>query len=356
MLVLAALLGWGAPEAGAVGTTYGVGNSPTAIDATDYNDDGEADIGVVNSADATVTVLLGAAGTTLVPQGPETACGAPRAIAAANLNPEEDDYGDFAVACADGTIRLLATPPTTIGTGVVPGGIAAGDVSDDGIPDLVMTAVQDNRVLIYRGRGDLTFRDPLRYRVGKKPMGVEIADLDRDGRPDVAVANSKDDDVSVLFGKGGGRLEGRKDLRAGKKPVDVTIGKYAGKPGLADLLTANLSRTPVLENFADDSLSLIENTGDRKFKRQVKLHDRAEPVDVDAGDVDGDGVDDPTVAYDYSGRIATFSAAGLLDYIAGDGPNPSAALGVVLVDLDGNGTDERVNSDTPNAKVNVYPG
>ena len=298
-----------------------------------------------------MTVLLGAAGTTLVPQPAEPACGSPRAIATANFNPDEDVYGDFAVACADGTVELLASPPTTLGTGVVPGGLAAADLNGDDIADLVMTAVNDARVLVYRGRGDLSFRKPQRYRVGKKPMGLEVADLDRDGRLDVAVANSKDDDVSVLFGAGGGRLTGRTDVKAGKKPVDMTIGRYKGKRKLPDLLTANVSRTPVAESFADDSLSLIENAEiARSEGRQLK-----DPLKRWTSTQGTWTTTDrrPQVAYYYSGRIATIGYGGPR-FIAGR-PESLRRIGHRPRRSRRQRGRRASNTDTPNAKVNVYP-
>ena len=77
---------------------------------------------------------------------------------------------------------------------------------------------------------------------------------------------------------------------------------------------------------------------------------------VAAGDVNGDGRDDPTVAYYVSGRIGFFYTNGSTDYIAGDGPGSVTPTDVALANLDADEANEIVNTDSTNDEINVYGG
>lgn len=99
----------------------------------------------------------------------------------------------------------------------VPSGIASGDVTGDGLPDVVVADVDtDGNLLVFAGNGDTTFTPPLSVPIGPRDSGyrgkvgghphVVIADLDADGLPyDVAVANPGpaghgENSVSVRYG------------------------------------------------------------------------------------------------------------------------------------------------------------
>ncbi|HEU4631682.1 MAG TPA: VCBS repeat-containing protein [Gemmatimonadaceae bacterium] len=69
------------------------------------------------------------------------------------------------------------------------GGVAIGDLTGDGVPELVLTANQDGARL-YLGAGDFRFRDVtdaagLRHAAGSWTTGVTLADVNADGRLDV---------------------------------------------------------------------------------------------------------------------------------------------------------------------------
>ncbi len=86
-----------------------------------------------------------------------------------------------------------AQPPeivqeTVLGT-VRPMQLAAGDVDGDGILDVVVAV--DATVMIFRGRGDATFFDPVVVTYGGGaiygPQNLILTDINNDGRPDLVV-------------------------------------------------------------------------------------------------------------------------------------------------------------------------
>jgi hypothetical protein len=87
----------------AQGSPMAVGNSPQAILAADFNNDGKLDLAIANSADGTVTLLLGNGDGTFAPSAgsPYTVGPAPSALAAAEFN--GDGKLDLAVVNSGGT-------------------------------------------------------------------------------------------------------------------------------------------------------------------------------------------------------------------------------------------------------------
>ncbi len=208
------------------------------------------------------------------------------------------------------------------------------------------------RSAVLFGDGNLDYVSRRRsFKVGDDPRGIAIADLDLDGREDLLVANRGDNDLTILYGTRRGRFAHRTDLRTGKLPVDVAVGRFIGKGKLLDPLVAN--ETPDETTIQDDFLSLYKNRGKRRFDKQIKqCACRARPVAVAAGDLNADGLDDPTAAYYVSGRVGVFiSNVGSLDYVAGTTPTD-----VAMGNLDADPADEIVNTDSSNDLINVYGG
>jgi adhesin/invasin len=83
------------------------------------------------------------------------------------------------------------------------GGVAAGDLDGDGLPDLLVPeARMVQGVLFFRGRTGRQFADPLSIRVGPAPALLQLADLDGDGRLDLIAASATKPSLSVVLQKG----------------------------------------------------------------------------------------------------------------------------------------------------------
>ncbi len=92
----------------------------------------------------------------------------------------------------------------------------AGDIDEDGVPDLVAADYDSpgddvSRIWLYRGVGDGTFEEPEQVGTIPTPVnGLDILDLDGDGHLDVLGGLDDDGDAGVMFvmwGTAGGLAE-----------------------------------------------------------------------------------------------------------------------------------------------------
>ena len=142
---------------------------PVAIVQNDFNADGNQDLAIVNQATNNLTILLGK---------------------------------------GDGTFTEATGSPISSGIGNGPVAIAAGDLNNDGKPDLAVVNQTDNTVSVLLNNGDATFTasasSPLQTGAGTSPTGVAIADFNQDGLADIAVTNGGANTFSVFVGVSGG--------------------------------------------------------------------------------------------------------------------------------------------------------
>jgi len=161
----------------------------------------------------------------------------------------------------------------------VPAGLAVGDLNADGRSDVVVangTGAKVVSVLLNDGAEGFTRDD---YATGSSPQGVAVADVNGDGRPDVVTANSSARTVSVLRNVGGGTLTPKADYTTGPLPTAVTAGDL-NRDGRADLVTANSGEATV---------SVLLNRGNGTFSPRTDVVTGGAPNSVALADFDGDG-------------------------------------------------------------------
>jgi hypothetical protein len=146
-------------------------------------------------------------------------------------------------------------PGTAHATGRQPASLAAGDLNDDGRPDLATANAGAGTVSAFLNRGDGDFEAKQDYHSGRSPRSVAVGDLNDDRKLDLAVANGADNTVSVLLTHGNGSFASRHDYRTGVAPSSVVSGDFNGD-GTPDLATANSGpgTVAVLLNRGDGSL------------------------------------------------------------------------------------------------------
>jgi hypothetical protein len=266
-----------------------VGSYAFGIIAADFNNDGKLDLGVANTSDNTVSILLGN---------------------------------------GDGTFH----PQTAFATAISPEALVAGDFNGDGKLDLAVACFGQNfsggGVSVLLGNGDGTFQDHVDYGTANLPARMVTGDFDRNGTLDLVVLWESSSDfygVSLLKGNGDGTFQ-----------AEIIIVPTFGYNIYADtVLSADLS--------GDDKLDLIVNgLGDGMG------HGPNIAAEVILGN--GDGTFQPPVSYpnnfggfDFGIRgavIGDFNADGKLDfaYIATQSNAFGNRGGLAILPGNGDGT------------------
>jgi hypothetical protein len=232
----------------AAGSPVPVGANPDYVVAGDFNGDGIPDLAVANSADTTVSILLGD-GSGGFTELPRVAVGIlPRGLAVGDFN--GDGIADLEVANegSNSVSILLGNGDGSFGTSQVavgnsPFGVAVGYFNSDGFADLAVTNLHDNTVSILMGdgHGGFTQATGSPFAVGNIPRSVSVGDFNSDGFADLAITDSNDNEVRILLGNGLGSFTQATDspIAVGGRPYGVSVDDFNGD-GIADLAVANL--------------------------------------------------------------------------------------------------------------------
>ena len=319
--------------------TYSVGHLPSAVAIADVNGDGHPDLLVTNATDNTVSVLLGDGRGNFTAQPSPTTGLNPGSITVADFN--GDNIPDLAVANSAGnSVSILLgvgngtfQAATNIYAGSHPQSVAAADLNGDGHMDLVVADGSGNNVSVLMGNGDGTFRMGGQYASGARTVLATIADINGDGKQDVVVINADllPGQVTILYGNGDGTFKTALNYGVGSNPEGITAGDFNcdGKQDLA------------VVNAGDNTLNLLMGNGDGTFQPGLNFTTGNHPVAVVMGDFNRDGNADLAIVNAFSGDVTVLlsnsSCSGFnppVNYSLGVGVNP---ISLALADFNGDG-------------------
>ncbi len=178
----------------------------------------------------------------------------------------------------DGTFKQM---PGTVPAGSGPYSIAVGDYNGDGNADLAIADMTSNSVLILLGNGDGTFSAGTSTGInGSEPWYLISADFNRDGNPDLAVINIGSSSITILLGAGDGTFTAKSgNIPTGSFPQSLVAGDFNGD-GNPDIAVVN---------FNDSTVSIFLGNGDGTFQSGRNYATGSLPNSIAAADLNKDG-------------------------------------------------------------------
>ncbi len=106
--------------------------------------------------------------------------------------------------------------------------IAFADFNGDLVPDIAALDWVNRRLLIFYGRGDGTFAQPVSFPLRAEPSTLSVADLNGNGYPDIAVGYARLDKIDIFGGDGLGRFFLRQTLKSVGPISKFAIADFTG--------------------------------------------------------------------------------------------------------------------------------
>jgi hypothetical protein len=321
--------------------SHAVGDGPVGVALTDLDLDGHLDIVAGNSGSAggTVSILLGdgmgdfAAARTFIAET------APFAVAAGDLN--EDGIadvvtvngGDFVASVPQSTATVLLGNGATLdaveqlASPVESTAIAVADIDADALPDVVAMLPGTEQLTAYR-RGARGF-EATAIALPGEPTALTLSDLDGDDLVDIIAAIDGSGELVVRMNRGGFFAEAIR-VAAGGEPLAINAGDYDGD-GRIDIVAALAATSEV---------TLLRGNGAGGFSAPVRTGLSARPVAMASGELGaGEGAD-----------VAVALASGVLAILGGRAAGPLEAapevpvvanpVALAVLDVDGDELDE----------------
>jgi hypothetical protein len=253
-------------------TPYSTGSNsqPYSVIVDDFNKDGQLDIAVANYWTNNVGIFIGYGNgsfSTQVNYSTGSDSG-PYSVASGDLN--NDGWADITVInyrsnnvgiflnFGNGIFTIQKTYST--GSGSRPYGIAVGDLNGDGRLDIVVSNTLANNIGVFLGYGTGNLSSQMTFSTGNGsfPLSIAIADFNNDSQVDIVVTNYKTDNVGVFIGYGNGSFPSQKVYSTGtnSNPYAVAVGDL-NNDGRLDIAVANFgsSNAAVLLGYGDSFTS-----------------------------------------------------------------------------------------------------
>jgi hypothetical protein len=333
--------------------SYATGTSPYLVITDDFNGDLISDIAVVNYGvwpygTGSVSVLLGNGDGTFQPAANYTAGVVPMGMASGDINGDGSPdlfvvnrapYGVSSLMVFlnqdDGSGTFL--PPISMPSGSQPKNVALGLFNADANLDAAISVHGDSAVQILLGNGDGTFTQPYPFiPVGAGITGVITGDFDNDSLTDVATSNWYAGNVSMLLGNGDGTFTEHLP-----RPATVPL---VWLPAAADF-NGDTKLDLIAPSATTTTASVLLGNGDGSFLPQTITAVGGNSYHPQIADMDGDGELDLVVA-SIGLRIlegngdGTFQAA---QFFAA----PDAWCGSAVADFNGDGAPDVVVANNP---------
>jgi hypothetical protein len=288
---------------------------PEGIVAVDLDGDGKMDLAVANASGGTVTIFHNVSTPGSVAFSPAGRFFIPTAHRIAVADFDGDGKPDLIVTSNGGeTVTVLRNASslgnisfdtqTSFSTQSFPNQVAVADIDGDGRPDILVPIGNASKLEVYLNTstpGNVSVAPAQFFATGAEPEGIAVGDLTGDGKPEVLVPAGGGNTLGVFTNSSGiGSLSlQRSDLPVGNRPDAVSVGDLE-KSGLLDV---------VVLNGSDNTFTVFHNAstgGSLSLAPLPAVTTSLSPVSLALADIDGDGWLDVVVTNEISGSISVF--------------------------------------------------
>lgn len=286
------------------GTTGRV--APTAVTLGELSGDGNTDIAVVGNADG-VSVLTGDGQGSFRAAHFFTTGAAPNSIEI--LDADRDGINDLLITAngSDGISLLYGTgggeftaPQRLSPPAPTAARATAGDVDDDGLPDIVEVDYNATGYL-WIGKGNRKFeKQPTPFEALPKLSGAELADLNNDYRLDVVMTSGLQPPLGVCLSHADSTWTSLIESPAPFVATDSALADV-NEDGTVDLVAIN---------GAKSTLRVSLGMGDGTFSVWAEYPTDRVPTALALADINGDSLLDAVIALGDSGLLSMFTGLG----------------------------------------------